>query len=325
MNDRLGTGRDGEVDGGRREGTAGGRENGGGANRDGPGEPLSIVRPDWDAPDRVRVLSTTRAGGVSEPPYDSLNLGLHVGDDPVRVRENRRRLAERLSLPSPPVWLAQVHGARVVAVDEPYSVSAVASDAVVSAGAVSDDPVLERIGVAERAFDEAATAAPFAPHEADGAWTERRGIVLAVLTADCLPVVITDAAGARVAVVHAGWRGLVGGVLDSALGAFPAGAALHAWLGPAIGPRAFEVGAEVREAFVARDAAHAGAFVPTGAPGKFLADLYALARGELRRERGDVVNVSGGDRCTLSESAYFHSHRRDGTHSGRMATLAWLS
>ena len=128
------------------------------------------------------------------------------------------------------------------------------------------------------------------------------------------------------AVVHAGWRGLAGGVLDAALAPFPRGAELHVWLGPAIGPRAFEVGAEVREAFVARHAAHEAAFVPTGAPGKFMADLYALARGELRRGREHgAVRLSGGDRCTVSEPALFHSHRRDGARSGRLATLAWLA
>ena len=324
MNDRPGIRRGGEADGARRQGAAGEREDGG-ADRAGAGESLPIIRPDWGVPDRVRVLSTTRMGGVSEPPYDSLNLGLHVGDEPVRVRENRRRLVERLSLPSPPLWLAQVHGTRVVAVDEPRSADAIASDPLVSPGASSGDPAPGRIGVAGRDLFEATTVEPSAPCEADGAWTGRGGVVLAVLTADCLPVVIADATGARVLVAHAGWRGLAGGVLDSALAAFPAGAALHAWLGPAIGPGAFEVGEDVREAFVGRDTAHAGAFVPTGMPGKYLADLYALARGELRRERGDAVRISGGERCTFSEPAHFHSHRRDGARSGRMATLAWLS
>ena len=247
---------------------------------------LPVLRPDWSAPAHVAALCTTRAGGVSAPPYDSLNLGLHVGDDEDDVRENRARLADRLGLPSAPHWLVQVHGTRVV-----------------------------RIGA----------TGPDEEGEADGAWTDVPDRVVGVLTADCLPVVVTDTAGTRVAVAHAGWRGLAGGVLDAALAPFEARSELHVWLGPAIGPQAFEVGAEVRADFVGRDAAHATAFVPLDAPGKYLADLYALARRELERSRPvGSIHVSGGDRCTLHERERFHSHRRDGVRSGRMATLAWL-
>lgn len=258
-----------------------------GAERSGAGaSALPVLRPDWSAPSHVVALCTTRAGGVSAAPYDALNLGLHVGDDANDVRENRARLVARLGLPSAPFWLAQVHGTRVVRVD---------------------------------------AAGPERDGEADGAWTDVAGRVVAVLTADCLPVVVTDAAGTRVAVAHAGWRGLAGGVLDAALAPFSAGAELHVWLGPAIGPRAFEVGADVREAFIERDPAHEAAFVPRDTPGKYSADLYALARRELERGRPTgAVHVSGGDRCTVTEAERFHSHRRDGARSGRMATLAWL-
>ena len=268
---------------------------------------LPTVRPGWSAPAHVRVLCTTRAGGVSAAPYDSLNLGLHVGDDEADVRANRLLLVERLALPSAPFWLAQVHGTRVV------RVGATGSDADASEGGGEGD-----------GEDGDVVRGPVG--EADGAWTDAPGRVVAVMTADCLPVVVTDAAGSRVAVAHAGWRGLAGGVLRSALAPFPEESELHAWLGPAIGPHAFEVGAEVREAFVGRDAAHEAAFVPRDAPGKYLADLYALARRELERDRpAGTVHVSGGDRCTLTEAACFHSHRRDGARSGRMGTLAWLT
>jgi len=247
---------------------------------------LPVIRPDWPAPARVAALCTTRAGGVSESPWDSLNLGLHVGDEAAHVQENRRRLVAAAALPSPPVWLSQVHGERVVHIGD---------------------------------------VLPASPPEADGAWTDVPGRVIGVMTADCLPVVITDAAGGRVAVAHAGWRGLAGGVLASALASFPPDAALHVWLGPAIGPTAFEVGAEVREAFLARDGAHASAFLPGKRPGKYVADLYALARTALQRERDATsLHVSGGEHCTLTEATRFHSHRRDGVHSGRMATLAWI-
>ena len=265
---------------------------------------VPVIRPDWTAPARVHALCTTRAGGVSEAPYGTLNLGLHVGDEASRVRENRRRLLEHLSLPSSPTWLTQVHGTRVVGIG-------------VGGGASAGAERGERAGT-----DDGGENGPI---EADGAWTDRAAVVLGVLTADCLPVVVTDAAGGRVAVAHAGWRGLAGGVLASALMPFPRGLELHAWLGPAIGPRAFEVGAEVREAFVRRDIAHEEAFSPSGAAGTFLADLYALARGELRRDREDgAVRITGGQHCTVAEAACFHSYRRDGQRSGRMATVAWL-
>ena len=271
-----------------------------------------VVRPDWAAPAHVRAFCTTRAGGVSAPPYDTLNVGLHVGDDADAVAENRRRVAAALGLPAAPLWLVQVHGAVVVRAGAP------ATDAPSGTGAASGT---DGTGGADGAGEATDGAAP----EADGAWTDAPGRVLAVMTADCLPVVATDATGSRVAVAHAGWRGLAGGVLEAALAPFDAATPLHVWLGPAIGPRAFEVGAEVREAFVRRDAAHEAAFAPGARAGKYLADLYALARGEIARARPDGdVRTSGGERCTLTERAAFHSHRRDGARSGRMATYAWL-
>lgn len=240
------------------------------------------IAPDWRAPPQVQAFCTTRLGGFSEPPFDSMNLGLHTGDAPDAVLANRARMRREHALPAEPVWLRQVHGVHVVPAE-------LATDA----------------------------------EPADGAWVSTPDRPIAVMTADCLPVVLCDTRGSRVAVVHAGWRGLAAGVLDAALAVFDADQSLHAWLGPAIGAQAFEVGAEVRDAFLTRDAEHAQAFAARPDSDRFLADLYALARRELSRAR--PVDVSGGEHCTVTEAALFHSHRRDGVRSGRMATVAWLT
>lgn len=240
-------------------------------------EAPSWIAPDWPAPPNVRAVTTTRLGGVSAPPFSSLNLAGHVGDDPAAVAENRARLARAADLPAEPRWLNQVHGCRVVEAGE------------VAAGC-----------------------------EADAAATDRAGVVCAVLTADCLPVLLCNAAGTRVAAAHAGWRGLAGGVLEAAVAGFGGGEVL-AWLGPAIGPDAFEVGPEVRAAFVGADPAAAAAFRP-GRDDRFLADLYALARRRLAA--AGVSAVHGGGLCTYHEANRFYSYRRDG-QTGRMASLIW--
>ena len=239
-----------------------------------------MIYPDWPAPGAVRAVTTTRQGGVSETPFDALNLADHVGDRPESVQQNRAWLRRRLSLPAEPVWLQQVHGSSVMACDG---------------------------------------AAPRSP--ADAGYTDRRGVVCAVLTADCLPVLFCDRQGTRVAAAHAGWRGLAGGVLESTVAALalPPGQLL-AWLGPAIGPQAFEVGAEVRRAFVEQHAAAAEAFA-LQANGRWLADLYRLAR--LRLRALGVNAVYGGGLCTFSDRKRFYSYRRDQV-TGRMATLIWL-
>lgn len=241
-------------------------------------KPEYIV-PDWDAPGRVRALSTTRNGGVSAAPYGSFNLGLHVDDKRADVLANRALL--RGALPEEPKWLDQVHGV-----------------AVVDAGMAGE----ARCG--------------------DAAVARRSGAVCAVMTADCLPVLLCDRRGTVVAAAHAGWRGLLAGVLENCVErmAVP-GAELLAWLGPAIGPDAFEVGAEVRSAFVERDAEAATAFRPGERSGKWMADLYALAR--MRLSAAGVGAVWGGEYCTCSDSARFFSYRRDGV-TGRMASLIWL-
>ncbi len=243
---------------------------------------------DWEAaPAGVRVAVTQRRGGVSLGPHATLNLGDHVGDDPLAVTRNRALLMETLGLKQVPQWLRQVHGTGVV-------------------DARADGVV----------------------REGDAAWTDRPGLACAVLTADCLPVVLAAADGREVAVAHCGWRGLASGVLQASVARFsvPPGS-LRAWLGPAIGPAAFEVGEDVRRAFLdagtdgVRPAVEA-AFVPVpAAPGKFRADLYALARTCLSAL--GVDEVEGGGRCTFAENDLFFSYRRDGV-TGRMATLAWI-
>ena len=241
-----------------------------------------LLTPDWPAPPSVRALQTMRPGGCSAAPWDSFNLGDHVGDDPARVAANRAAL--RRHLPAEPLWLQQVHG--IAAVDAGKTANS-------GSGVV-----------------------------ADAAFARQPDVVCAVMTADCLPVLFCDRAGSVVAAAHAGWRGLLGGILESTLvGMAVPAAELLAWLGPAIGPQAFEVGDEVRTAFLADDPAAATAFVALGA-GKWLADLYALARRRLLRV--GVQQIYGGGECTLSDRARYFSYRRDGI-TGRMATLIWLA
>lgn len=247
----------------------------------------------------VKIAVTTREGGVSEGARAGLNLATHVGDAPLRVAENRRRLRQALALPAEPFWLQQVHGVAVANADEPA--------------------------------DAAAGAA--APPVADAAVT-RGDAVLAVLTADCLPVVFvlpatSGGAQARPALgaAHAGWRGLLNGVLEATLERLvAAGGALDgavAWLGPAIGPAAFEVGDDVRDAFLAVDRTADSAFV-RNARGRWQADLFCLARQRLAR--AGVRTVTGGGVCTFSDAARWYSYRRDarpGADTGRLATLVW--
>lgn len=238
--------------------------------------------PDWPAPPNVRALSTTRGGGHSGGVYASFNLATHVGDQPAAVAANRSRLAEHVH--TPPRWLTQIHGTRCVEVHQ-----------------AADDT------------------------EADASCARHAGRACAVLTADCLPLLLCDTAGTVVAAAHAGWRGLAAGVIEATVTAMAVPAPqLLAWLGPAIGPTAFEVGDEVRAAFVVHDAHAAAAFLPCGGGhvgGKWLCDLYALAR--LRLARLGVTQVYGGEACTFSEPERFFSYRRDGV-TGRMATLIWL-
>ena len=208
------------------------------------------IVPDWPAPDGVLAVCTTRQGGYSLPPYQGLNLGDHVGDAPDKVRANRGLLREGLNLPAEPLWLRQVHGC-----------------AVAGPGAAGPDC------------------------EADAVVADKPGQVCAVLTADCLPVLLCDRDCRRIAAVHAGWRGLAAGVLEAAVQRMGiSGPRLLAWLGPAIGPAAFEVGGEVREVFVNRDAIAARAFVASGAD-RWHADIY---EGRLRRRRRLLYSIGSG-------------------------------
>lgn len=240
---------------------------------------MEFIIPDWPAPANVRAVTSTRLGGVSLPPYDSLNLGDHVGDDPLAVAENRRRLCDELGLPAEPCWLSQVHG------------TSCCDAALISAGT-----------------------------EADALFAARPGVVCAVLTADCLPLLLCDVAGERVAAVHAGWRGLLNGVIENSVRKMGVGSEVLAWLGPAIGPAAFEVGEEVRAAFISHDPLAAEAFVSAG-EGEWLADIYRLARQRLAA--CGISRIYGGELCTYSDGARFYSFRRDGP-TGRLASLIWM-
>ncbi len=237
------------------------------------------IEPQWPAPAVVRSLVTTRAGGVSVGAYASLNLAMHVGDDPQCVAENRTRLTQ--VLPAEPVWLNQVHGTHVVAADR------------IAPGAT-----------------------------ADAAITRDPSVVCAVLTADCLPVLLCDVAGTVVGIAHAGWRGLAGGVVEQTVQAMRVpGERLLAYLGPAIGPASFEVSDDVRRAFTARAAEAARAF-RADAAGKWKCDLYALARQRLSAL--GCTAVFGGGFDTVRERERFYSYRRDGS-TGRCASLIWLT
>ncbi len=242
---------------------------------------MDFLIPGWPAPDNVQARVTTRHGGVSAAPYASFNLGDHVGDDPLAVAANRAAL--RAGLPSEPVWLKQVHGHGIVNADEAAGIP-----------------------------------------EADGSVSRQTGCVCAVMTADCLPVLFCNRAGTVVAAAHAGWRGLADGVLEAAVASMAADPGeILAWLGPAIGPQAFEVGEEVRQIFLKQDPAAEQAFapLPLHGSGKWLADIYSLARQRLGRI--GVTQVFGGDFCTYTDSERFYSYRRDGV-TGRMASLIWL-
>lgn len=249
-----------------------------------------MFQPDWPAAPGVHALCTTRAGGISGPPYDSLNLGDHVGDDPGAVASNRQVLAQATG--ARPVFLQQVHGAQVVALSDQTSDGT----------------------------------------QADGCVTTQPGVACTIMVADCLPVLFAHSQGRAVAAAHAGWRGLAGeggrGVLEQTHAQFKAAAGeggdTLAWLGPCIGPTAFEVGDEVKAAFEAHDARAAVMFQPH-TPGKWLADLQGLAR--LRLAAMGITRIYGNDGtgawCTVGNPSRFFSHRRDRV-SGRFAACIWL-
>lgn len=244
----------------------------------------ATITPDWPAPARVHALTTTRLlPGNSRPPFEAFNLGLRSGEDEATVRANRDLLIRAFALPTPPRWMQQVHGDRVL-----------------------------------RMTHEVPVGEP----QADAAFTSEPGVVLAIQTADCLPILLCAEDGSEIAAVHAGWRGLAGGVVEACVRRLSTPPEhLLAWLGPAIGPASYEVGDEVRAAFVAHDATAAQAFAATR-PGHWHCDLYTLARQRLGAL--GVTRVFGGGFDTFAD-ARFYSYRRDGARSGRIASLIWTA
>jgi len=242
---------------------------------------LHWLTPDWPAPPHIRAISTTRQGGFSQHVYKGLNLGDHVGDEASKVASNRAVLKEKLMLPSEPHWLKQIHSNKIIQV---Y------------------DGVTRSI-------------------EADGSFTTQASHVCVVLSADCLPILITDRAGTTVAAVHAGWRGLANGIIDAALRVMGRpNESLLVWLGPAIGPQQFEVGDDVKAIFAAKAYNTDPAFKPKSA-NKWLLDIFQLARNNLTYY--GVEHIYGGNQCTHSQTNRFFSYRRDGI-TGRMASLIWI-
>jgi polyphenol oxidase len=254
-----------------------------------------ILTPEWEAPENVAALVTMRTGGVSLGRYQIFNLAHHVGDNIDVVQANRKRLKSLLPASLRIQWLNQIHGTDVVL------------PAITGSGC--EDP---------------------AEQSGDAIYLNTQGIAGAVLTADCLPVFFADLRGSCVAVAHAGWRGLADGILENTLAHFKLPSEqIVAWLGPAIGPCHFEIGAEVREVFLSQTRSHRereemsqSAFVSTGTKGKWMADLYTLAR--LRLRNAGLIKISGGAHCTVCESDSFYSYRRDGV-TGRMASLIYLN
>ncbi|MFP3979586.1 peptidoglycan editing factor PgeF [Marinobacter sp. KMM 10035] len=245
---------------------------------------LPLIRPDWPAPSNIHAVCTTRVGGVSMPPWDSMNLGDHVGDEPTHVLENRLQLAQGCGLPTGAFgWLNQVHGTDVVRL-----------------------PLEEGV---------------LAPG-ADASYTDAARSACTILTADCLPVILCDQNGITIAAAHAGWRSLCSGVLEKLVSEMGAPSnTLMAWLGPAIGPEAFEIGPEVKAAFMAHDLEAEIAFSSVGArKGHYMADIYLLARQRLQNM--GVTKLYGGGFCTATDKQRFYSYRRDGK-TGRMATAIW--
>lgn len=240
---------------------------------------IELIIPDWPAPGNVRACATTRIGGVSRAEFSSLNLAGHVGDRDDHVAENRQRLRGFAGLPAEPRWLQQVHGNRV-----------------------------------------ADLASKPMPAAADASVSSKPGLVCAILSADCLPILLCSVDGRQVAAVHAGWRGLAGGVIEAALKNISRdGRRLLAWLGPAIGPAAYQVGANVRQALIEKNRASEAFFTEDG-PAHWKMDLYGLARHILEAHG---IDVFGGAFCTYTDARRFFSYRRDEV-CGRQACMIWL-
>jgi len=269
------------------------------------------IYPDWPAPVNVKALQTTRGGGISAAPYDTLNLGSHIGDVPRAVAHNRQLLAPLM--PSEPVWLEQVHGTVVASAD--------AADCRVRPRRGGAEPSGAGVAALHLLPQTAGFASNVSEVQADACIARHRGAVCVVMTADCLPLLLCDEAGTVVGAAHTGWKGLAAGVIEATVRAMDvAPHKLMAWLGPAIGQDHFEVGGEVRAAFMAHDVRAAEAFIPHGE--KFHADIYQLAR--LRLHTLGITRIFGGKYCTYHQQDKFFSYRRDGV-TGRMGTFIWLA
>jgi polyphenol oxidase len=283
------------------------------------------IEAEWPAPQGVRAFTTLRYGaGSSRAPFDTFNLGNRYatdGDDPATVERHRTQLVELAALPSTPRWLKQVHGIEVARFDAPlpspppHAGEGDSRAARMGGGNDRHDSRAARMGGGDDRHDACVEPA------VDASVTSTPGVVLAILTADCLPVVFAAEDGREIAAAHAGWPGLSAGMLEATVAAMrtPAERTL-AWIGPAAGPARYEVGVEVRDRFLAHDARAEAAFVPTR-PGHWLVDLPAIAR--MRLAQVGVDRVFGGDLCTISDPQRFFSHRRD-ARTGRMATLVWF-
>lgn len=239
-----------------------------------------FIYPSWNVPDTIRMVITTRQNGFSKPPYESLNLSMHVGDDSAAVEKNRQYVYDTLQLPSEPFWLEQQHGNKVSVISDPSPITT-----------------------------------------ADSAVALSSNKVCAVMVADCLPVFLCDKNAKGVAVAHCGWRGLATDVLQNTMTALnSAPKDIYAWLGPAIGTNAFQVGDDVRNAFINEDDAYALSFLPDN-QGKWMADIYQIARIQLQRL--GIERIEGGFYCTYYDKRQFYSYRRDAV-TGRIAALAWI-
>ena len=243
---------------------------------------MQAINPNWNVPNNIHAFTTTREGGVSLEPYLSFNLGDHVGDNKSAVKTNRTLLVEKFGLPQKPVFLTQTHSTRVLQL--PYSGENL---------------------------------------EADAVYTNVPNQVCVVMTADCLPVLFTTTSGNEVAATHAGWRGLCDGVLEETVKYFQAKPEdIIAWFGPAIGPKAFQVGIDVVEKFVAVDEKAKLAFQPDAIEeGKYLSNLYQIATQRLNNL--GITQIYGGNHCTFNEKEKFFSYRRD-NQTGRMASVIWF-
>lgn len=244
---------------------------------------VDLIKPDWPAPAHIKAYTTTRMGGYSLPPYDSLNLALHVGDNPEDVETNRLLLKEALDLTTEPFWLNQVHSNKIICSDAPPS-----------------------------------------EHEADGSFAKIANKVCVVLTADCLPLLLTDSEGTIVTALHCGWRSILGEIIEHGVEICTRKSdKLLAWLGPAIAQNHYEVGNDLRKKFITKWPESAKAFIPSSKSDHWLANIYLLAKQRL--QKCGVNDIYGGECDTYIDSDRFYSYRRDGEKTGRMATLIWIS